>query len=162
VFRRWSGYALPSPEHTPSPLILIDAEALKLIVAQQECLRRSTLEGQTFEGRQANLTQAAKLSRTYALLVDTLDRHRGGGTQKIIVERVTVNAGGQAVVGAIMPGPEGVQAKHEEQPHAKQLTHAPVTTLPGLDALRDAVPVARDVEWALPDARWSLLGSTKG
>jgi hypothetical protein len=35
VFRLWSGYALPSPEHTPSPLILIDAEALKLIVAQQ-------------------------------------------------------------------------------------------------------------------------------
>jgi hypothetical protein len=36
VFRLWSGYALPSPEHTPSPLILIDAEALKLIVAQHQ------------------------------------------------------------------------------------------------------------------------------
>ena len=35
MFRLWSGYALPSPEHTPSPLILIDAEALKLIDAQQ-------------------------------------------------------------------------------------------------------------------------------
>ncbi len=41
MFRLWSGYALPSPEHTPSPLILIDAEALKLIVAQQAGLSQS-------------------------------------------------------------------------------------------------------------------------
>ncbi len=40
VFRLWSGYALPSPEHTPSPLILIDAEALKLIVAQHKLVTK--------------------------------------------------------------------------------------------------------------------------
>ncbi len=39
MFRLWSGYALPTPEHTPSPLILIDAEALKLIVAQHKAMR---------------------------------------------------------------------------------------------------------------------------
>jgi hypothetical protein len=37
---------------------------------------------QTFEGRRENLSQANKLSRTYAVLLDALNRHRGKGAQK--------------------------------------------------------------------------------
>jgi hypothetical protein len=38
---------------------------------------------QTFEDRRENLSQANKLSRTYAVLLDALNRHRGKGQQKV-------------------------------------------------------------------------------
>jgi hypothetical protein len=38
---------------------------------------------QTFEGRRENLSQANQLSRTYAVLLDALNRHRGKGQQKV-------------------------------------------------------------------------------
>ena len=141
---------------------MLAAQMLGLHNAAMECLRRSALDGQTFDGRQANLTQAAKLSRTYALLVETRDRHRGGGTQKIIVERVTVNAGGQAIVGAITHTREGADEKLEEQPHAKQLAYAPVCALPGLDAPSDALPVTSDAQRAVPHARRAIPRRTDG
>jgi hypothetical protein len=43
----------------------------------------------------------AKLTRAYCTQVETNRRLRGGGEQKIIVKRVTVNEGGQAIVGTI-------------------------------------------------------------
>ena len=69
--------------------------------AAMECYRRAMIGEQTFEGRRENLAQANKLSRTYAALVEALNRHRGKGQQKVTVEHVHVHAGGQAVVGAV-------------------------------------------------------------
>jgi hypothetical protein len=43
----------------------------------------------------------AKLLRAYCIQVETYRRLRGGGEQKIIVKHVTVNDGGQAIVGAV-------------------------------------------------------------
>ena len=45
-----------------------------------------------------------KLARTYAVQMDTLKRYRSKGTQVVRVERVTVECGGQAVVGAVSHG----------------------------------------------------------
>ena len=45
-----------------------------------------------------------KLARTYAMQMEALKRYRTGGQQKVIVEHVTVNAGGQAIVGAVNRG----------------------------------------------------------
>ncbi|MFL4991542.1 MAG: hypothetical protein ACJ8DV_09645, partial [Microvirga sp.] len=69
--------------------------------AAMECYRRAMIGEQSFEGRRENLTQANKLSRTYAALVEALNRHRGKGQQKVTVEHVHIHAGGQAVVGAV-------------------------------------------------------------
>jgi hypothetical protein len=44
---------------------------------------------------------AAKLLRAYCTQLETLRRLRGGGEQKIIVKHVTVNEGGQAIVGSV-------------------------------------------------------------
>jgi hypothetical protein len=126
--------------------------------AAMECYRRAMIGEQTFEGRRENLAQANKLSRTYAALLEALNRHRGKGQQKVTVEHVHVHAGGQAVVGMVAtpagqrPG-GGDREESEEQPHAKQIAHAPEPALPSPDAGRDALPIARDVERALPDAR---------
>jgi hypothetical protein len=48
-----------------------------------------------------NLSQANKLSRTYAVLLEALNRHRGKGQQKVTVEHVHVHSGGQAIVGTV-------------------------------------------------------------
>jgi hypothetical protein len=42
------------------------AQMIACHAAAMECFRRAMLAGQSFEGRQANLNGAAKLSRTYA------------------------------------------------------------------------------------------------
>src|SRR5438094_550718 len=66
-----------------------------------ECYRRAMLGEQTFEGRRENLSQATKLSRSYAVLLEALNRHRGKGQQKVTVEHVHVHSGGQAIVGTV-------------------------------------------------------------
>ena len=78
---------------------------------------------QTLEGRRENLSQANKLSRTYATLLDALNGHRGKGQQKVTVEHVHVHAGRQAVVGMVETPGAGDRMRSEEQPHA--LTYAP-------------------------------------
>jgi hypothetical protein len=42
-----------------------------------------------------------KLARTFATQMEALKRYRSTGQQKVTVEHVTVNAGGQAIVGAV-------------------------------------------------------------
>ena len=69
--------------------------------AAMECYRRAMIGEQTFEGRRENLNQANKLSRTSAMLLEALNKHRGKGHQKVTVEHVHVHAGGQAVVGNV-------------------------------------------------------------
>jgi hypothetical protein len=69
--------------------------------AAMECYRRAMLPEQTFEGRRESLSQANKLSRTHVLLVEALNRHRGKGQQRVVVEHVNVHAGGQAIVGNV-------------------------------------------------------------
>jgi hypothetical protein len=39
--------------------------------------------------------------RTFNQQIDTLNKHRGKGQQEVTVEHVTVNEGGQAVVGNV-------------------------------------------------------------
>lgn len=56
----------------------------------------------------------------------------------------------------------GDRSDLEEQPHAKQIAHAPEPALPCPDAGREAVPVARDGERALPDARRQGAGCAEG
>ncbi len=130
--------------------------------AAMECYRRAMIGEQSFEGRRENLSQANKLSRTYATLLEALNRHRGKGQQKVTVEHVHVHAGGQAVVGLVGTPGGGDRGKLEEQPHAKQIAHALEPTLPSQDENRDAVPIARDDERALPDARRCIARRSEG
>ena len=107
-----------------------------------ECYRRAMLFEQTFEGRRENLSQANKLSRTYAALLDALNRHRGKGQQKVTVEHVHVNAGGQAIVGAVHPS-EATKERSEERTDAlRGITHAPDTALRCSDPERVSLPIA--------------------
>jgi hypothetical protein len=110
--------------------------------ASMERYRRAMIGEQTFEGRRENLSQANKLSRTYATLLEALNRHRGKGQQKVTVEHVHVHEGGQAIVGNVDGG--GMRTKSEEQPHA--LGYAPGQTLRSENSEREALSVAGDGE----------------
>ncbi len=52
-----------------------------------------------------------KLARTYAMQMEALKRYRTGGQQKVTVEHVTVNKGGQAIVGNVAHGGRGAVEK---------------------------------------------------
>jgi hypothetical protein len=69
-----------------------------------ECYRRGMIENQTFEGRNQNIAFATKASRTFAQLLETLDRHRGKGGQTVTVKHVNVYEGAQAIVGTVTQG----------------------------------------------------------
>jgi hypothetical protein len=69
-----------------------------------DTLKLAMLTGQTFEGKRSNMSYATKMFRTFMAQVETLKRYRGGGQQKMIVEHVHVNEGGQAVVGTVNTG----------------------------------------------------------
>lgn len=112
-----------SGEHPDGPIDARDANALLCLAASLEpeteyeaaiavqiamlhhmsldCGRRAMNRGATMEGRTLNISHAGKLSRSCALLLETLARSRGKGPSQVVrVEHVTVN-GGQAVVGAV-------------------------------------------------------------
>jgi hypothetical protein len=46
-------------------------------------------------------TKDNKLARTFTTEMEALKRYRTGGQQKVTVEHVTVQAGGQAIVGNV-------------------------------------------------------------
>jgi hypothetical protein len=83
---------------------------------------------------------AVKLLRTYTIQVEALQRYRGKGQQRVIVEHVHIHSGAQAIVGAVTQG-GGVQPKSEDQPVAPALTHEPGQTLPSeVETVGEAVP----------------------
>jgi len=81
--------------------------------AAVECLRRAAIPNQYQAARSQELNQAAKLMTLYARQLDTLNRHRGKGQQKVTVEYVHVAEGGQAIVGQVN-AETGIRAKEGE------------------------------------------------
>lgn len=66
-----------------------------------ESLRRAGVKDQTADGVERNINRATKLMRTFVAQMEALTRYRGKGQQKVTVEHVHVNQGGQAIVGAV-------------------------------------------------------------
>ena len=94
---------------------MLAAQMISTHNAAMECLRRAMKEEQTFEGRDTNLKHAAKLMAIYERQLAALDKHRGKGRQKITVEHVTVEAGGQAIVGEVHTEGKSQPGKAEQQ-----------------------------------------------
>ena len=55
----------------------------------------------------------------------------------------------------------GIERNRRNNPPAKQLAHAPEPALPSPDEGRDALPIARDDERALSDARRNVTGRSE-
>jgi len=63
-----------------------------------EYLARAASPTQTVEGRDLNLNRAVKLTRVYNESLDALNKYRRKGEQRVVVQYVNVNNGGQAIV----------------------------------------------------------------
>jgi hypothetical protein len=141
---------------------MIAAQLVACHNASMECYRRAMIGEQTFEGRRENLSQANKLSRTYAALLDALNGHRGKGLQRVTVEHVHVHSGAQAVVGTVETPGGGDRPKSEDQPHAKQIAYAPQPAMWSANEEREPLPIAGDAERPMPAARRNVTGRTEG
>jgi hypothetical protein len=141
---------------------MIAAQLIAGHSAAMECYRRAMSSNQTMEGRRENLTQANKLSRSFAVLLDTLNRHRGKGQQKVTVEHVHVYQGGQAIVGNVETPGGGLPRKLEDQPHAKQIANASQPPVRSADQERETLPITRDAKRTMPLARRTVARRSKG
>jgi hypothetical protein len=100
--------------HEISPKDVVEAmvgcQMILAHVAAMDASRRALHVEQTAGGRAAYLSLARKLMTLFTAQMDALNRHRGKVTvQKIVIERVHVAPGGQAIVGAIA-GPVTTEA----------------------------------------------------
>ena len=127
---------------------------------EPEILREYDIRG--IIGETLGPDDARAIGRSFATLLEALNRHRGKGQQKVTVEHVHVHSGGQAVVGVVEPAGGGDRAKSEDQPHAKQIAHAPEPAMRRPDEGREPVPVAGDAERPLPAARRAVAGRAEG
>jgi hypothetical protein len=88
-----------------------------------------TLPGQDSAERAFN-----KLSRTYAAQMEALRRYRSGGEQNVTVQHVSVNDGGQAIVGNVTQAapataPRATAPHAPERPAITPPVYAPMTLL---------------------------------
>jgi hypothetical protein len=96
--------------------------------AALECLRRAMIPSQSFAGFEQSMKHAAKLMLIYARQIDALNKHRGKGQQKVTVEYVNVEAGGQAVVGNLETAPNSSKSNDHTADAPKAIAHTPGKT----------------------------------
>ena len=90
---------------------LICAQLIATHAMGMDFLRRAVnceqSKGAAPEAADRQVNRATKLLRTFAMLSETLRAKRAKGTQRVIVRHVTVNQGGQAIVGPVVHGGRG-------------------------------------------------------
>jgi hypothetical protein len=91
-----------------------------LLAAQMAAVHAATMTFALRLGRTVTIPQQDsaerafnKLARTFAAQVEALKRYRSRGDQTVRVEHVTVNEGGQAIVGNVNHGGRGPSKKEE-------------------------------------------------
>ena len=98
-------------------------ETEALLAAQMAAIHNATMVAarrlnhvETIPQQDSASTMLNKLARTFATQVEALKKYRSAGEQTIKVQHVTVNDGGQAIVGNVSQGGGGT-AKTGGQPH---------------------------------------------
>jgi hypothetical protein len=75
-------------------------------------LARSLAKDQQVEVVDRNLNRAVKLMRLFTEQLEAMAKLKGkGGQQRVVVEHVTVTAGGQANVGAVTQAGGGISGR---------------------------------------------------
>jgi hypothetical protein len=83
---------------------LLAAQMVGTERAAMRFLARAMLPGQTTEAIGANVTRSVRLMRLFNEQIETMSKLKGkSGQQRVVVEHVNVEAGGQAIVGTVIP-----------------------------------------------------------
>lgn len=80
---------------------MIASQAVALHMLTMETARRAQLPDKPIEVTSRLRRDAANTARAMVEMTEALERRRGKGPQRIVVERVVVNEGGQAIVGHV-------------------------------------------------------------
>src|SRR5215218_875018 len=96
---------------------MLAAQAAALHAAAMECFRRAMIPEQPADVASKLRRDGANLARAAVEMTDAVERRRGKGPRQVVrVERVVVQDGGQAIVGAVSPaaGPPRPRGGGEE------------------------------------------------
>src|SRR6266850_307486 len=88
---------------------------------------------ETFHQQDSNGNLAVKLLRTFTLQIEALQRYRGKGQQKVTVEHVHVNTGGQAIVGVAHAPTVNSDKSDQQADEVQEISHTPDTPLRSSD-----------------------------
>ncbi len=119
---------------------LLVSQMIAVHHATMECFSRAMIKGQSLELRDSNLKHAEKLTARFATQLETLNKHRGKGQQKVTVEHVNVAAGAQAIVGNVDHRPAAITTSRRRKIAAPQLEHQ-VTVAPPTVNAPEASPI---------------------
>jgi len=99
---------------------------------------------ETIHQQDSNGNLAVKLLRTFTLQIEALQRYRGKGQQKVTVEHVHVNTGGQAIVGVVHAPTvnAGKSGKSDQTDAMREIADAPDTPLRCSNPERRPLPIA--------------------
>jgi len=86
------------PKDTIEGMIAVQMVAIHGLTMENS--KKASCGNVSAEVGQKYINNTMKLSRTFAAQMDALKKYRSGGAQKITVEHVTVESGGQAIVGS--------------------------------------------------------------
>ena len=89
-------------------------EVEAMLAAQLAAVHNATMtyarrlnQVETIEQQDSAERTLNRLARTFTAQIEALKRYRTGGQQKVTVEHVTINDGGQAIVGSVQGGGDG-------------------------------------------------------
>ncbi len=122
---------------------MLAAQMMGVHAAAMHCLQAAAVPGQTFHSVDMRLKHAGKLLSLFTRQLEALDKHRGKGQQKVTVEYVNVESGGQAVVGHVEGGRtqrKGKARKRRRSP--KQIESK--ETVPFEMTSRESAPISTD------------------
>jgi len=95
---------------------MLISQALGLHFQGMNYLGLAATKEATPEGRNNNINRAMRLLRVQHETLEALTRYRRKGEQKVVVQHVNVNEGGQAIVGNVVNRGGGRQHKSGEVP----------------------------------------------
>lgn len=90
--------------------------AVQMIGAQSAAmkfLKQATADGITFDAANRYVQWSSRLMTLFNEQVEAMAKLKGKSGQRIVVERVTVQDGGQAIVGAVIPGGRGTSGDNQ-------------------------------------------------
>jgi hypothetical protein len=93
---------------------LLSEQMVSVHSLAMEFLAAAAMKNQTDTGVELYVNRANKLLRTFTAQMEALKKHRSTGEQHVTVEHVTVQNGGQAVVGTVTLSPNRTQPQQGE------------------------------------------------
>ncbi|MDZ7697627.1 MAG: hypothetical protein U5R49_12150 [Deltaproteobacteria bacterium] len=99
------------PRDEIETMLMVQMISVHNLIMQQ--FSGAMMEGQSIDGVERCVSQATKMLRTFTTQMEALKKYRTGGQQKVTVEHVNVNEGGQAIVGNVGQGGGGSNEKNQ-------------------------------------------------